>query len=199
MQARQAFLHQNASPEVRAEWDRMNAVSRSFGGGEGQVLDWERLPYVIGRQPQTPPSSAAAPAPEQQAALPPVGAPTGPFQINPGSPQVFNCSIAGEVMRCEGSYALGMARWQYLFEGTLNGTTATGTQSTILDQRYQSGCGYRELMQWPARYEFEDGGRVRVSQAPGTVRLLSNSCPVPPRSVMPSSSSSGVTSWRARQ
>jgi hypothetical protein len=50
MQARQAFLHRNASPEVKAEWDRMNAVSRSFGGGESQVLDWERLPYVIERK-----------------------------------------------------------------------------------------------------------------------------------------------------
>lgn len=136
-------------------------------------------------QPPRPPGRSAAP--------------TGAFQINPGDPQVFNCTIAAGAMRCEGSYALGLARWQYLFEGTLNGTTATGTQSTILDQRYQSGCGYRELMQWPARYEFEDGGRVRVSQSPGTVKLLSNSCPVPPRSVMPSSSSSGVTTWRARQ
>jgi hypothetical protein len=69
MQARQAFLHRNAPPEVKAEWDRMNAVSRSFGGGEGQVLDWERLPYVIERKPAEPPPSATSPTPEQQAAL----------------------------------------------------------------------------------------------------------------------------------
>jgi hypothetical protein len=193
MRARQAFLHQNLSPELAEAFK----TSLGFGGGEAQIVDWERVPYAIVKPQQ--PGAAPTPVPEQQAALPPVGAPTGAFQIDPGDPQVFNCTIAAGVMRCEGSYALGLARWQYLFEGTLNGTTATGTQSTILDQRYQSGCGYRELMQWPARYEFEDGGRVRVSQSPGTVKLLSNSCPVPPRSVMPSSSSSGVTTWRARQ
>jgi hypothetical protein len=191
MQARQAFLHRNLSPELA---DALK-TSLSFGGGEAQVLDWERVPYAIVK----PQQSGATPAPEQQAALPPVGAPTGVFQINPGDPQVFNCTIAAGAMRCEGSYALGMARWQYRVEGTLNGTTATGTQSTILDQRYQSGCGYRELMQWPARYEFEDGGRVRITLSPGTIKLLSNSCPVPPRSVMPSSSTSGVSTWRARQ
>jgi hypothetical protein len=193
IRARQSFLHQNLSPEVA---DQLK-TSLAFSSGEVQMLDWERVPYAIVKPQQ--PSAAPTPVPEQQAALPPVGAPTGDFQINPGDPQVFNCTIAAGVMRCEGSYALGMARWQYRVEATLNGTTATGTQSTILDQRYQSGCGYRELMQWPARYEFEDGGRVRITLSPGTVKLLSNSCPVPPRSVMPSSSTSGVSTWRARQ
>ncbi len=69
MQARQAFLHQNASPEVKAEWDRMNAASRSFSGGEGQVLDWERLPYIVEQRPTGPASSAATPLPQDQAAL----------------------------------------------------------------------------------------------------------------------------------
>ncbi len=184
MQARRAFLLQTMAPEQQAQL-------QVFKPEEVSLLDFGTLPYVpIPKQPV---------GTQQQAALPPVGAPTGDFLIDIGDAGALNCTVAAGTVRCEGSYALGMARWKYMFDGTLNGSTATGTHSTILDQRYQSGCGYRELMQWPSRLDFEDGGRVRVTQSQGTIKLVSNSCPVPPRSVMPPGGSSGVTTWRPRQ
>lgn len=68
MQARQVFLHQNLSPEVA---DQLK-TSLSFGGGEAQVLDWERVPYAIIKPQQPPQTSAppqATPSPQDQAAL----------------------------------------------------------------------------------------------------------------------------------
>lgn len=200
MQARQAFLHQNASPEVKAEWDRMNAVSRSFGGGEGQVLDWERLPYIIQHKPPLPPPSAAAPAPEQQTALPPsVGA------LLPDNLQILggmtpdNCSIANGQMRCEMSWSLGNSQWHKQFTGTVSGSTVTGTAVTIEDVRFKAvACAYRWRWTYQIRYDFEDGGRMHVTASNGAISLVANSCPVPPKAHLPPGYS-GDGNWVARQ
>jgi hypothetical protein len=202
MQARQAFLHQTVSPEVAAQLE----VSLSFGSGEAQVLDWERVPYIVTPK-QALPQAPATPSPDaqQQAALPPATAlpPGGPSTVT-GDIQIdlfvpFNCTIAGGAMRCEGSSALGSERWRYQFEGTISGSTAIGYQSTVHEQRYQSGCGYRDLIRLPARYDFEDGGQVRMTSSEGPVTVLSNTCAAPPPIAKHVEVGSSVHTWRARQ
>ncbi len=187
MEAKRAFLWATMAPEERAQL-------QGFNPEEVTLLDFGTLPYVL--VPKQP-----LPDAQQQAALPPGGPSTvtGNIQIHPDSDMPFNCTIAGGAMRCESSYALGSERWRYQFEGTISGSTATGYQSTVHEQRYQSGCGYRDLMRFPARYDFEDGGRVRITLSPAPVTVLSNTCPEPPPIAKTSPGASGVDTWRARQ
>lgn len=194
MQARQAFLHQNASPEVRAEWDRMNAMSRSFGGGEGQVLDWERLPYVIGRQPPTPPSSAAAPAPEQQAALGD-GVPTS-FVLNQ-STQInypLACTVKDARVTCSGRHSQGPgATLTISLTGTVSGNTLNVENFTVFESA--TGCTSRAEYRGRDTIILEPGGRAQLSGShTATQRLRGAPCPTGPTTW--SNSFSGPGWWR---
>jgi len=168
MQAKQAFLHENASPEVKAEWDRMNAVSRSFGGGEGQVLDWERLPYIVEQKPVVPDR-------QQQAALPqaPALPPMTRFEIRissgSGGATVDDCRIDGEQVSC-------VSRWENppswlvsysgAFTGRLSGATVTGTTTSHITNRNARGCIANEDYSGPLVIELNSGGVVHLQAGP---------------------------------
>ncbi|MDP1582721.1 MAG: hypothetical protein Q8M18_04750, partial [Bradyrhizobium sp.] len=190
MRTRHEFLYAQAADDLKPHWDRLRAAG--FGSGGVELIGPESTPYISIPKPPLP-------DPQQQAALP--GGPSigpGDIQILAGD-TVTNCSIADDKMRCERSWILGLERWHWQFEGTINGSTVVGNDLTVHDVRFQTvNCGYRWRWSYQLRYDFEDGGRVRITASNGAISLVSNTCPVPPKSVLPPSYS-GVVTWRARQ
>jgi len=188
MQARQAFLHENASPEVKADWDRMNAVSRSFGGGEGQVLDWERLPYVV--TPMLPTPDA-----EQQAALGD-GLPAS-FVLNQSTQTNYplNCTIKDAQVTCSGQHSQGSGTTLTIsLAGTVSGNTLEVENFTVFEAA--TGCTSRAEYRGRDKIVLEAGGRAAISGShTATQTLRGVPCPTGPTTW--SNSYSGVGTWRA--
>jgi hypothetical protein len=199
MMARDAFLREQGANDLKKAWDSLRLVSRDFNPAGIELVGPGATPYIVAPKPPPTPSDAA-PAPEQQAALPPGTATALPasFQIVVDGSPVSDCAIADGRMRCERNVAMGAATWHGVFEGAIDGGTVTGVDSTDYEIRFPAvGCGYRQFWSYRMRYDFDDNGTVRVAATDGAIKLVSNTCPQPPKSILPPSYS-GVANWRAR-
>jgi hypothetical protein len=117
------------------------------------------------------------------------------LRINLGEVRA-DCASASGRMQCDSAWALGNSRWSRRFEGRIEGDTAAGTEATIEDVSFASvGCAYRWKWSYQVTYRFEEGGKVHVEASGGTIALVANSCPVPPKSSLPASFS-GDTTWQ---
>jgi hypothetical protein len=147
-------------------------VSLSFGSGEAQVLDWERVPYIV------TPKQPLAPSPDkqqQQAALPPATSlpPMTRFEIRissgSGGGTVDDCRIDGEQVNC-------VSRWENppswlvsytgTFTGRLSGATLTGTTTSHITNRDVSGCIANEDYKGPVVSVLNAGGVVKLRAGP---------------------------------
>ncbi|MBS0535255.1 MAG: hypothetical protein JSR72_14450 [Proteobacteria bacterium] len=189
MMARDEFLREQASGDLKPEWEKLRMVSASFNPEGAELVGPGSTPYIVTPKPPAPDA-------QQQAALPDNLANLKSFVLNQNDQIQYplQCNVDGLKVICFGRHSQGAGMTLTI---TLNGTRAGNVleMENFTVWEAATGCTSRAEYRGHDTITLEKDGRAR-STGSMTARqtLRDNSCKGP---LTWSGSGESNGSWRA--